>query len=259
MGRRMMVLLAMRDEEVAKRLCYEMDDEVSCTLRVVTDGDSAIRAVKHFRPDVLVLDCILPGFDGLAVIDRLRAEYPGYMPKVIGGAMMPFAAQGFVQRGADSVLCVPWDCEELRAAILRAMGRADSQIDWEAVSCLAGRAGRMLLEMGMRPQLRGFVYLSWAAALACGREARMQALSASIYTPVAGRFSTTPQSVERLIRHAVESAMDAVGAEGIYRCFGNTIDPTRGKPTNAQMIGMLAQRLKMQHASATADTGALSG
>ena len=39
--------------------------------------------------------------------------------------------------------------------------------------------------------------------------------------------------------------MDAVGAHNVYGFFGNTIDPTRGKPTNAQMIGMLAQRMRV--------------
>lgn len=35
--------------------------------------------------------------------------------------------------------------------------------------------------------------------------------------------------------------MDTVGVLRIYGFFGNTIDPMRGKPTNAEMIGMLAQ------------------
>ena len=39
--------------------------------------------------------------------------------------------------------------------------------------------------------------------------------------------------------------MDSVGADGIYGFFGNTIDPTRGKPTNAQMIAMLVQRMRV--------------
>ena len=41
-----------------------------------------------------------------------------------------------------------------------------------------------------------------------------------------------------------ESTVDAVGPDSVYAFFGNTIDPTRGKPTNAQMIAMLAQQLR---------------
>ena len=39
--------------------------------------------------------------------------------------------------------------------------------------------------------------------------------------------------------------MDNAKAEELYAFFGNTIDPARGKPTNAQMIGMLAQKVRV--------------
>ena len=52
-------------------------------------------------------------------------------------------------------------------------------------------------------------------------------------------------AVERLIRHAVESVMDAFGVRRVYGFFGNSIDPIRGKPTNAEMIGMLAQYMRV--------------
>jgi two-component system OmpR family response regulator len=40
------------------------------------DGGSAVRAAREFRPDALVLDAMLPHFDGLEVLRRLRAEAP---------------------------------------------------------------------------------------------------------------------------------------------------------------------------------------
>ena len=40
--------------------------------------------------------------------------------------------------------------------------------------------------------------------------------------------------------------MDAAKAEDLYTFFGNTIDPMRGKPTNAQMIAMLAQKVRVE-------------
>lgn len=42
--------------------------------------------------------------------------------------------------------------------------------------------------------------------------------------------------------------MDTVGVLRIYGFFGNTIDPMRGKPTNAEMIGMLAQHMRVTSA-----------
>ena len=97
----------------------------------------------------------------------------------------------------------------------------------------------------MSEKLRGFTYLAWAAAIAAMSEERLYAVRDKLYIPVAERFQTTPQSVERLIRHAVERTADTVGAERIYTFFGNTIDPMRGKPTNAQIVAMIAEKIRV--------------
>lgn len=39
--------------------------------------------------------------------------------------------------------------------------------------------------------------------------------------------------------------MDASEARGVYGLFGNTLDPARGKPTNAQIVAMLVQRMRV--------------
>ena len=42
-------------------------------VRVASDGHSALTTVREFRPDVIVLDIMLPDIDGLQVLTRLRA------------------------------------------------------------------------------------------------------------------------------------------------------------------------------------------
>jgi two-component system OmpR family response regulator len=43
-------------------------------VRVAADGQHALAAIREFRPDVVVLDVMLPDIDGLAVLSRLRAD-----------------------------------------------------------------------------------------------------------------------------------------------------------------------------------------
>jgi len=45
-------------------------------IRTAGDGASAVRAARDFRPDAVVLDIMLPDFDGLEVLRRVRAEIP---------------------------------------------------------------------------------------------------------------------------------------------------------------------------------------
>ena len=45
-------------------------------IKTAGDGATAVRVAREFRPDAVVLDIMLPDFDGLEVLRRLRAELP---------------------------------------------------------------------------------------------------------------------------------------------------------------------------------------
>ena len=77
-------------------------------------------------------------------------------------------------------------------------------------------------------------------------ESSLFSVGTDIYAPIAQRHQTTNANVERLIRHAIESTMSAARAKGVYTLFGNTIDPAKGKPTNAQVSALLAQRMRVE-------------
>ena len=82
--------------------------------------------------------------------------------------------------------------------------------------------------------------------MACASESRLFSIGTDVYAPIAKRYQTTNANVERLICHAIESTMSAARAKGVYTLFGNTIDPAKGKPTNAQVIALLAQRMRVE-------------
>ena len=46
------------------------------SVAVAADGPEAVKLAKDFRPDVLVLDVMLPGFDGVELLGRIRAFAP---------------------------------------------------------------------------------------------------------------------------------------------------------------------------------------
>ena len=237
------ILCAMRDSRMVIHRLRRIEDDYDCICRIVQTGEAAMAAAQKCRPDILVVDAVLPLIDGLGVVDQMKDRFGERMPRVIGGCMMPFAQEGFMRRGVMTLVRVPWEENQLAAALEEMIAKVREEIDWKALAPACRRAGNMLSGMGMKPTLRGYEYLSQAAALVWKDESRMYAVGERLYKPIARHAGTTESTVERLIRHAIESTMDSVGAHRVYDFFGNTIDPMRGKPTNAQMIGMLAQHM----------------
>ncbi len=58
-------------ESIAARLRAE-----GFTVDLADDGPSAVAAARLIKPDLVVLDIMLPGFDGLEVCRRIQAERP---------------------------------------------------------------------------------------------------------------------------------------------------------------------------------------
>lgn len=50
---------------------------VGWEVRVAYDGNQALKLAREFRPDVLVLDVMLPGFDGVELLGKIRKFAPG--------------------------------------------------------------------------------------------------------------------------------------------------------------------------------------
>src|SRR5438552_17507243 len=46
------------------------------SVRTAGDGADAVRAAREFRPDAVVLDMLLPDFDGVEVMRRMRQDLP---------------------------------------------------------------------------------------------------------------------------------------------------------------------------------------
>lgn len=93
---------------------YEVD--------VVVDGPSALRALRDRPPDLLVLDVMVPGVDGLEIARRLRAAESAEQVPAIPVLMLtardavPDRVAG-LRAGADDYLVKPFDFEELLARI----------------------------------------------------------------------------------------------------------------------------------------------
>lgn len=99
-------------------------------VRTATSGREALRALERERPDLLVLDWLMPDLDGIDVLTRLRAvsnEIPVLM--LTARDAVEHRVEGLA-RGADDYLVKPFATEELLARIQALLRRAQiHQVD----------------------------------------------------------------------------------------------------------------------------------
>src|SRR5581483_2755504 len=69
------VLVVDDDEPIAASLRRALEYE-GYSVSVAADGPTALATAEGVRPDLVVLDRMLPGIDGMGVCRRLRAEHP---------------------------------------------------------------------------------------------------------------------------------------------------------------------------------------
>ena len=89
------------------------------------DGPSALKAARSFMPDLIVLDVMLPGMDGVEVLSQLRRESPVYVILLTAKAEETDKIVG-LSVGADDYLTKPFSPRELVARIKAALRRLRS-------------------------------------------------------------------------------------------------------------------------------------
>src|SRR5260370_21838077 len=88
---------------------------------IAGDGNDALRRARDRPPDLVILDLMLPGLDGIAVCRRLRAtaQFPILMLTALGGTEQRVRG---LDSGADDYLVKPFAYQELLARV-RALRR----------------------------------------------------------------------------------------------------------------------------------------
>lgn len=126
---------ASRVERAASVLVVDDDPTVSDVVRrylerdgyrvtLVADGPAALDSVAQRRPDLVVLDLMLPGMDGLEVCRRLRAgdgDVPIVMLTALGEELDRITG---LQLGADDYLTKPFSPRELVLRVGSVLRRA---------------------------------------------------------------------------------------------------------------------------------------
>ena len=109
------VLLVDDDAELVELIVKVLDEDGRFEVRVAGNGFDAGMMVKEYRPDLIVLDVMLPDINGKEVCHRVRADSTLEDVRIlcISGMIEEDKIQELRLSGADDFLHKPFDIEEL--------------------------------------------------------------------------------------------------------------------------------------------------
>ncbi len=119
------ILIVDDDNNIAELISLYLVKECYDTL-IVNDGESALDKIPEFRPDLMLLDIMLPGIDGYEVCRRVRttSELPIIMLSAKGETFDKVLG---LQLGADDYIEKPFDSKEMVARVKAVLRRSSSK------------------------------------------------------------------------------------------------------------------------------------
>ncbi|NLK97507.1 sporulation transcription factor Spo0A [Defluviitalea saccharophila] len=224
------------------------------------NGLEACDIILDKKPDVAILDVIMPHLDGIGVLEKLNsismAKRPLYI--MLSAVGQDKITEKALNLGAEYYIIKPFDMETLITRIRQLKGHHEI-IKNKSISVNSNKGSfapsahsletevtNVIHEIGIPAHIKGYQYLRDAIIMAINDMDILNSITKQLYPSIAKNYNTTPSRVERAIRHAIEVAWSRGKMDTIDKLFGYTVNNGKGKPTNSEFIALIADRLRLE-------------
>ena len=146
-------VLVVDDDPIVAEVVVDYLRHAGMEPRHVTDGPAALSLAEEWRPDLVVLDLMLPGIDGLEVCRRLRKAWDGPAPLPVIMLTALGAENDRVlglETGADDYVTKPFSPRELALRVEAVLRRASGPEAALAAMPRPLRSGRLEIDVAAR-------------------------------------------------------------------------------------------------------------
>ena len=229
------------------------------------NGEEICQIIKEQKPDVVLLDLIMPKMDGLTVMeyvnrDKAVSKQPSFI--VVTAVGKEKITEDAFNRGADYYIMKPFDNFTLLNRV-KQLGRRGYDMRPQLLTqstalkepaFIYGGQGKSLEqyvtsvihEIGVPAHIKGYQYLRDAIIMCVNDMDLLNSITKALYPSIAKKYVTTPSRVERALRHAIEVVFTSRRRHTIYSLFGYTINSGKGKPTNSEFVALIADKIRLE-------------
>ena len=112
------VLIVDDEQEIVDMIQTYLQRQGGYEIASASDGITALIEVGRMKPDLLILDMMIPGVDGVEVCRRIKAD-PSNRTAIIAVSGQSEAEKKILQAGADAFMAKPFDLETLQTEAKR--------------------------------------------------------------------------------------------------------------------------------------------
>jgi len=144
------ILIVEDEEDIQELIRYNLEKEGYKNLKVVDSGEKAIESLRTFSPDIILLDLMLPGMDGLAVCRSLKSSPESATIPVIMLTAKSEETDVIVglEMGADDYVAKPFSNKVLLARIKSVLRRSKQNLNDDDSGII--KRGNLIMNRGKR-------------------------------------------------------------------------------------------------------------
>lgn len=215
----------------------------------VTDSISAITMIESKKPDVLILELVLSGYDGISVIEKVKAMDLPTKIIVLSALCREEAIQQAISSGADYFMAKPYDFDVLVQRIEKILlGKGEQNYQNIRKTSLEEKISKIFINVGIPPHIKGYSFLREGVKMAVEDPAIINNITKKLYPSIGEKYNTTASKVERAIRHAIEVAWNRGRIDSINSILGVRAYIGAEKPTNGEFIALVADKMLLEQA-----------
>lgn len=254
----MIIKVLIADNNVKR--CDEMNsllEDEFYVCAITNDGMETVEQIEKNKPDVVLIDPVLPGLDGFGVMEQIVGKKYKDMYKpafiVISSSDSENLMENAFMLGASYYILRPFEVSTIPLRIRQTYNVWRKTLGENSFSkanldnCLENDVTSIIHEIGVPAHIKGYQYLRYAIMMSVKNSEMISSITKLLYPSIAKKHKTTPSRVERAIRHAIEVAWSRGKMDTIDELFGYTVCKGKGKPTNSEFVALIADKIRLEY------------
>lgn len=237
------VLVIDSNESLTKEIeKYFSSHEVINVVACFNNGEDGLSYILNNQDSfqIIVMDLILPKMDGMLVLGELSRRNINKNIIIITNLKDESVIDETNKYGIDYYMLKPISFLGLEKRLLSININNNKDLLFNEEAMISD----LLHRLGIPSHIRGYNYIKEGIKIVCRKGNKNTYITKDVYPEVSKMFDTTPTRVERAIRHAIEVSWSRGDINLMEEIFGNSLNINRDKPTNAEYLNTLAERLR---------------